>query len=160
MKKQVFGRKLGRERDSRRALFRSLISSLTEHGSIKTTKSKAKSIQLDVDRLISLAKKGSGDANKRIYAYLGNNKKAAKKVMNYGKSLFKDRKSGFTRIVSLGRRRGDLADMVRIEFVEKLEPIKEEPKTVSKKKEMEKTVKLKDSKKTEVKKSVKKVAKK
>lgn len=126
MKKQIFGRQLSRERASRRALFRSLIRALVEHGKIETTKAKAKAVQGDVDGLVKMAKDGSVSAKRRAYAYLGNDKKTAKGLFGLA-PIFSKRTSGFTRIVRLGRRRGDAAEMVRLEWVDQV--TKEEKKT-------------------------------
>ena len=138
MKKRIFGRQLSRERDTRRALFRSLVRALVEHGEIKTTKIKAKAVQPLVERLLSTAKKKSVSARRRVFAKLGNDKKTAKKIFEMADKVFKNRNSGFTRITNLGRRRGDNAEIVKLEFVEKL--IVEEPKP-------EKKTKTKETKK-------------
>lgn len=121
MKKRVFGRKLGRERGSRKALFRSVTRSLVEHGSIKTTKAKAKAVQPFVDRLVKIAKEGNDISKRRVFAMLGNDKKTAKGIFELVDKVFKKRESGFTRTTPLGRRKGDRAEMVALEFVEKIE---------------------------------------
>ncbi len=138
MKKRIFGRQLSRERDTRRALFRSLVRALVEHGEIKTTKIKAKATQPLIERLLSTAKKKTVSARRRVFAKLGNDKKTAKKIFEMADKVFKNRNSGFTRITNLGRRRGDNAEIVKLEFVEKL--IVEEPKP-------EKKAKTKETKK-------------
>ena len=118
MKKRVFGRKLSRERDSRRALFRSLTAALVTHGKIETTKAKAKAIQPMVDKLVTLAREGSTTSLRRAYAKLGNDKKTAKRLFEEVGPVFAKRNSGFTRIINLGTRKGDRAEMVRLEWVE------------------------------------------
>jgi large subunit ribosomal protein L17 len=120
MKKRVYGRKLGRERDTRRALFRSIIAALVEHGKIVTTKTKAKAVQGDIDKLITLAKKKTIAANRRLFAKLGNDKETVKKLVKLIAPTFSGRKSGYTRIVNLPRRRGDRAEMARLEWVKEL----------------------------------------
>ena len=120
MKKRIRGRKFGRERDTRRALFRSLVGSLVEHGEIKTSLAKAKAVQPLIDKLIVKSKKNLVSANRDVFARLGNDKKTAKKIFEMAKNHFKTRNSGFTRIVKLGKRRGDGAEIVRLEFVEKV----------------------------------------
>jgi len=144
MKKRVFGRQLSRERDTRRALFRSLIRALVKHGKIKTTKAKAKAIQADIDKLINLAKKDSISAKRRVFAILGNDKETTKKLLLEVVPSFLDRSGGYTRIVPLPARRGDAAQIVRLEWVKEIK-IKEAKTTKEKK---IKTVKKKESKST------------
>ena len=133
MKKKVFGRKLSRERDTRRALFRALIRALVEYGKITTTKAKAKAIQGRIDKLVNLAKVGSIYSNRKLFAVLGNDKITAKAISEKVVPALSDRKGGYTRIINLPRRKGDAAEMVRLEWVnEVLEPTKEEPKTKKK----------------------------
>jgi large subunit ribosomal protein L17 len=145
MKKKVFGRQLSRERDTRRALFRALIRALVEHGKIVTTKAKAKAIQGRIDKLVNLAKDGSIHSSRRLFAALGNDKVTAKALSEKVAKSLADRKSGYTRIINLPRRKGDAAEIVRLEWVkEVLEPVKEKPKTKKKetvKKETKKTKK-------------------
>jgi len=133
MKKKVFGRQLSRERDTRRALFRALIRALVEHGKITTTKAKAKAIQGRIDKLVNLAKDNSIHSNRRLFAALGNDKITAKAVSEKVVPSLSDRKSGYTRIVNLPRRKGDAAEIVRLEWVKEiLEPAKKESKTKKK----------------------------
>ncbi|TEU02186.1 50S ribosomal protein L17 [Candidatus Woesebacteria bacterium] len=144
MKKRVFGRQLSRERDTRRALFRSLIRALVEHGKINTTKAKAKAIQADIDKLVNLAKKDSISAKRRIFAILGNDKETTKKLLKEVVPSFSDRSGGYTRIVPLPARRGDAAQIVRFEWVKEIEV----KKTKATKEKTTKTVKKKESKST------------
>jgi large subunit ribosomal protein L17 len=137
MKKRVYGKKLGRERDTRRALFRSLTASLVENGKIKTTKTKAKAIKPLVEKLVTLAKEKDQVSYRRVYALLGNDKKATKKLFEEIAPIFKDREGGYTRIIKLGRRRGDDAMEVRMEWVETFEKAKN--KKIQSKKEVKKT---------------------
>lgn len=144
MKKRVFGRQLSRERDTRRALFRSLIRALVKHGKIKTTKAKAKAIQADIDKLVNLAKKDSISAKRRVFAILGNDKETTKKLLKEVVPSFSDRSGGYTRIVPLPARRGDAAQIVRFEWVKEIEV----KKTKATKEKTTKTVKKKESKST------------
>jgi large subunit ribosomal protein L17 len=141
MKKRVFGRQLSRERDTRRALFRSLIRALVSNGKIKTTKAKAKAIQGKIDTLVSLGKKKDISARRRVYAILGNDRKTTDFIFGKIASVFSDRKSGFTRIINLPRRLGDQAEMVRLEWSSEIEKsIKpEKGKTKAKVSEKDKT---------------------
>lgn len=120
MKHRVSGKKLSRDRVHRKALFKNLINSLVIHGQIKTTESKAKAIRGLVDKLITKGKAGTLHSRKLIAAFL-QNKKAVSKIADELAPLFKKRPGGFTRIVRLGKRRGDDAMVVRLELVEKPE---------------------------------------
>ena len=114
------GRKFGRERDQRRALKRGLMISLIENTSITTTIQKAKDLRPDFEKLVTKACKG-GLANRRIViAKLGNNMDAANKLFDVIAPQIK-RDSGYTRIVKLNEwRKGDNAEMARIEFVDEI----------------------------------------
>lgn len=139
MKKKVFGRKLGRSRPAREALFASLARSMFLSGKIVTTRAKAKAIQGDLDNLVKLAKKKEVSSLRRALAYLDNSKDAFEALTKKVAPIFSVRSSGFTRLISLPRRLGDNAQMVRIEWTEKIE----EPK---KEKETKKEVKEKNAK--------------
>ena len=113
MKKMVFGRKLSRGRKAREALFRSLTQALILRGAIVTTKAKAKAVQGDVDKIISLARKNSLSASRKASAILGNNRELTLRLGAVAKA-FGERTSGFTKIILLPRRKGDNAEMARI----------------------------------------------
>jgi len=121
MKKKVYGRKLSRGLNARRALFRALIRAIVMHGSIETTKAKAKSVQADIDKLVTLAKVGGINERRRIYAYLGNDRETTDKLIETVKNSFSSRKSGFTRIVKLPRRKGDGAEIAKLEWTDKIQ---------------------------------------
>jgi len=148
MKKRVYGRKLSRERDTRRALFRALIKALVKYGKIVTTKAKAKAIQGDIDKLVNLAKDGSIQTQRRLFASLGNDKETAKAFTEKIAPSFTERKGGYTRIINLPRRKGDAAEIVRIEWVKPM--LEKEEKTKDKKG---------SKKKEDIKKKVRKTAK-
>ena len=120
MKKRVLGRKFSRGQGARRALFRSLIRALVFHGSIETTKAKAKTIQREVGRVINMAKVGGVSAQRRVYAKLGNDNKTTKALFEKIAPVFDGRTGGYTRIIALPRRRGDAAEMARLEWVEEI----------------------------------------
>lgn len=148
MKKKVFGRKLSRERASRQALFLSLSESLVLNGKIITTKAKAKSIIPLVDKLVTLAKNDTLASKRQVLKKLRGNKEVATILWTSYAPVFKDRSGGFTRIVALPNRTGDMAEMVRMEFVEKVEFKKPEIK-----KEEAKKTKPKAETKTKAKKA-------
>lgn len=116
MRKKVFGRQLSREMTTREALFVSLVSALVENDKIITTKAKARSIVGLLDHLVTLAKKDTLSSKREILKRLKGNKEISKKLWNGIAKKFADKKSGFTRIVNLPERKGDLSSMVRIEW--------------------------------------------
>ena len=116
MKKKVYGRKLSRSLTARKALFRALIKSLIENDRIETTLAKAKAVQADVERLVAKAKKGGVAKRREVYAYLANDKLTTHKLFTEVVQAFGLINSGFTRIVKLPPRRGDLAEMARLEW--------------------------------------------
>ena len=125
MKKRVFGKKLGRERDTRRALIRGLVVSLIEHGKIETTQAKAKAMTSEIDGLVNLAKDGSTASLRRLHSELGNNGTAVKKLVQIAPKM-SARNSGYSRQIRLGTRRGDFASMTRIEWVDDVSDKKKE----------------------------------
>ena len=108
-------RKFGREAGQRRTLYRALATALIEHGRIKTTETKAKSLSRYVDKLITLAKKQTLAARRLLLAQIG--ERAVKKLMAEITPQFESREGGYTRIIKLGQRRSDAAPMVIIEFL-------------------------------------------
>lgn len=120
MNKKVFGRKLSRSRPAREALFSSLSRGLILSGKIVTTRAKAKAIQNEVEKLVTLAKKGSVSARRAVVSRLDNDRQAGDLLSKKVVPTF-TRVSGFTRIVSLPSRRGDNAQMVRIEWTDKVD---------------------------------------
>lgn len=143
MNKQIFGRKLGRNTNTRKALYRSLVRALVLHGSIKTTKAKAKAIQGEVDSLLTKAGSGSLETRRAVLGSLGNDKQTTSKLFGELAAMTKSRKSGFTRIINLPTRKGDRAKVVKLEWVDP--PVVKE-KRVKKEKVSKKALK-KDSKK-------------
>jgi large subunit ribosomal protein L17 len=158
MRKNVFGRKFKRDKNERKALIKSLMSSLVLQGRIKTTEAKAKAIKGEVDKLITKARKETLLAKRLLEKKL--HPKAIEKLIKEVAPRFEDRNGGYTRIVKLERRVGDNAQAVIMEWVEGKELpaiVKKEPvKKVKEAKKKEKPV----VKKTAPKKTVKKPAKK
>lgn len=108
-----FSRKPG----ARKALIRGLVESLVEHGRIKTTVDKAKEARRHVERAITLGKKGTVAARRLIlsrYPQVA----VMNTIVNDLSVRFKDRNGGYTRIIKLGKRPGDMAEMAFIEFVD------------------------------------------
>ncbi len=118
MRKNVFGRQFSRDTNERKALFKSLISSLILDESIKTTLEKAKAIKGDVDKIINKTKRGDEKlAVQLLQRSLGTD--AMNKVIKDLAPRFIDRNSGYTRIIRLGRRFSDNAEMALMEWVVK-----------------------------------------
>lgn len=139
MRHRVKGRRLGRDKNHRKALFKSLVTSLVLHEEIKTTEAKAKAVKGLVDKLISRAKAGTLHSRRLLASFLPSQEAVAKLMDTLG-PRFRDRASGFTRITRLGKRKGDQAPIVKMELMEKAEEkIKEkgEEKKKEKKKEEE-----------------------
>ena len=118
MNKRVFGTKLSRERSSRELLFVSLVGELVLYGRISTTKAKAKAIVGLIDKLVVLAKKDTLASKRQILKRLKNNKTISTILWTDVAKTFANRPSGFTRIIPLVARKGDLADMVRLEWTD------------------------------------------
>lgn len=117
MKHGYFGRKLGRNKDERKRLFRNLSSALIIHGRIHTTLAKAKSIQPMVEKLITQVKRGTNGAVGEVKKTLSDNA-TYQTLVEMSTSRFAARTSGYTRIIKLGTRIGDAAEMVYLEFVD------------------------------------------
>jgi large subunit ribosomal protein L17 len=124
MRHRVAGRKLGRSKDQRRILRRNLAKQLFEHERIKTTRAKAEAVRGEAERLITLAKNGNeaGDEKmvhaRRLAAARLNDAEAVKRLFDDIAPRFEDRPGGYTRMLKLGRRKGDSAEMVILELVE------------------------------------------
>lgn len=122
MRHRVFGKKLSRDVKERKALFRSLVSSLILYGRIKTTYAKAKAIISLIEKLVTKAKDGSRSQINQIYSFL-NRKEPVKKLLDEIAPRFKDKIGGYIRMIRLGTRTGDNAQEVLMEWT-----VKEEPK--------------------------------
>ncbi|MFH1832637.1 MAG: 50S ribosomal protein L17 [Candidatus Levyibacteriota bacterium] len=115
MRKNVFGRKLKRDKNERKALFKGLMSSLVLEERIKTTEAKAKSIKGQVDKLVTQVKKNGVLANNFLQRYLAPN--AMDKFISDTAKRFSKRNGGYTRIIKIGRRQ-DGSLMVFLEWTE------------------------------------------
>lgn len=123
MRHQIVGRRLGRDSAHRKALFQNLIKQLYTHERIVTTEAKARAVRADAEKLITKAKRGLADGGNRVHAqrqvvaYL-NDKTIAKKVFDDIAPRYEERPGGYTRMIKLGKRYGDAADMVILELVD------------------------------------------
>jgi large subunit ribosomal protein L17 len=115
MRHQVFGKKLNRDIKERKALYRSLIEGLILHERIKTTMPKAKAVRDIADKLVTKAKNGSNASKSLLESFLCKKAVIAKLVTDIA-PRFKEKSGGYIRIVKLGKRTGDFADMVNLEW--------------------------------------------
>jgi large subunit ribosomal protein L17 len=111
------GRKLGRDSAHRKALYANLAVALIEHGRIKTTEAKAKEVRPIVEEMITLAKRGDIAAQRQAVAFL-RSKPTAHRLFAEVAPRFADRPGGYTRIVKIGPRAGDAAQMAYLELVD------------------------------------------
>ena len=124
MRHRVAGVKLGRSKDHRIALRKNLVKQLFEHERIQTTRAKAEAVRGQAERLITLAKNGNeaGEAQgvhaRRLAAARLGDPAAVKKLFDDIAPRYETRPGGYTRIIKLGQRRGDAAEMVILELVE------------------------------------------
>lgn len=108
--------KLGRNTGHRKAMLRNLVTSLLRDERITTTESRAKEIKRIAEKMITLAKKGDLNARRQALEYIFEEKVARKLFDNYGPK-YADRQGGYTRIIRIGYRRGDAAQLVLLELV-------------------------------------------
>ncbi|MCC7165149.1 MAG: 50S ribosomal protein L17 [Anaerolineae bacterium] len=118
------GRHLGRNSSQRKALFRGLVTQVLQHERIETTEAKAKAVRGDVEKMITLAKRGDVHS-RRLVLKTVSDKKVVEKLFDKIGPRYQDRNGGYTRIIKLGQRQGDAAEMVLLELVDREIP---EPK--------------------------------
>jgi large subunit ribosomal protein L17 len=114
---QRTGKKLGRDSAHRKALYSNLASALIEHGRIQTTVAKAKAVKPFAEKMITLGKRGDLHARRQALAALRSND-VVHHLFAEVAPRFAERPGGYTRIVRLGQRQGDAAEMVYLEFVD------------------------------------------
>ena len=118
MKHKIKGKKLNRTSSHRKALFKNMAQAIIKHEQIITTLPKAKTMKPIVDKLITLAKKGSLHAKRQAYTKLRDDK-IVSKLFGTLASRYADRAGGYTRILKAGYRYGDAAAMAVIELVDR-----------------------------------------
>ena len=111
------GRKLGRDSAHRKALYANLAGALFEHGRIKTTLAKAKEVRPIAEQLITLARRGDVHARRQALAYL-RSQDVVHTLFSEVAPRFADRPGGYSRVVKLGPRQGDAAEMAYLELVD------------------------------------------
>ncbi|MGZ5308123.1 MAG: 50S ribosomal protein L17 [Solirubrobacterales bacterium] len=117
MRHQKQRSKLGRDAAHRKALLQNLSKELIEHERIRTSQAKAKAVKPEVEKLITLAKRGSLHARRQALSALGQDKFTVYKLFEEVAPRYAQRNGGYTRIVKLGPRRSDSAEMVFLELV-------------------------------------------
>jgi len=151
MRHRVAGRRLGRTSEHRLAMRRNMVSSLFEHETISTTIEKAKEVKPFAEKMITLAKKGTLAARRRVISELGNrnivvdeNGTAVKTGSVVGKLFseigprYLDRPGGYSRIIHLAKNRlGDNGNLVLLQLVGADETVAQKKKSSSKKKTKE-----------------------
>lgn len=118
MRHNVHGRKLGRTTAHRKALFRNQLSSLVESGGIRTTLAKAKALQPMADRMVTQGKRGTVHARRLVRRWIPK-RDTVSKLFDEIAPRFGERLGGYTRIIKLGPRKGDGAEMAVLEFVDR-----------------------------------------
>lgn len=109
-------RKLGRPTDQRNAMLRNLTTSLLKSGRIETTYTRAKEAQRMADRMITLAKRGDLHARRQALSYIYD-ETVVSELFSQIAGKYSDRNGGYTRVLKLGPRRGDGAEMAILELV-------------------------------------------
>ena len=111
------GKKLGRDSAHRRALYANLAAALIEHGRITTTEAKAKAVKPIAEQMITLGRRGDLAARRQAISFL-RSKDVVHKLFADVAPRFRDRPGGYSRIVKIGPRPGDAAEMVYLELVD------------------------------------------
>lgn len=128
MRHRVAGKKLNRSTGHRKALRRNLVTELIRHERIRTTRAKAEAIQGQAEKLITLAKRGlvaaeeepaRGVSARRRASARMNDPKMVQKLFDEIAPRYADRPGGYTRLLKLGLRKGDAAELVVLELVDR-----------------------------------------
>jgi large subunit ribosomal protein L17 len=127
MRHKVHTFKIGRTGAHRKAMLANMVSSLIEHGEIKTTLTKAKEARRFADKMVTLGKKGDLHRRRLAVSRL-RDKTAVKKLFDEIAPQYTERDGGYTRIIKLGRRTGDAAEMCLLQFVENDDTVKKAAK--------------------------------
>ena len=117
MRHQKNRHKLGRDAAHRKALLANLSKELIEHERIETTVAKAKAVRPEVEKLITLARRGDLHARRQALAALGQDKFVVYKLFEEIAPRYEERPGGYTRILKLGPRKSDATEMALIELV-------------------------------------------
>ena len=110
-------RKLGRTSDHRRAMLRAMVTYLLENGKIETTVTRAKEVRSMTEKMITTAKTNDLHSKRQVLAYV-TKEDVVKKLFDEIAPKYQDRNGGYTRIVRIGPRRGDAAEMAIISLID------------------------------------------
>jgi large subunit ribosomal protein L17 len=117
MRHQKTRHKLSRSASHRKSLLRNLAKEVIDHERVKTTEAKAKAVKPEVEKLITLAKRGDLHSRREALSALGQDKFVVYKLFEEVAPRYADRPGGYTRILKLGPRRSDATEMVFLELV-------------------------------------------
>ena len=109
-------RKLGRSTDHRMAMLRAMVTYLLENGKIETTVTRAKEVRAMAEKMITTAKNDDLHSKRQVYSFV-TKETVAKKVFDEIAPKYKETNGGYTRIIKIGTRRGDAAEMAIIELI-------------------------------------------
>ena len=109
-------RKLGRKSDHRTPMLRAMVTFLLEKGKIETTVTRAKEVRSMTEKMITIAKSGDLHAKRQVLSFV-TKEDVAKKLFDEIAPKYAERNGGYTRIVKIGPRRGDAAEMAIIELI-------------------------------------------
>ena len=109
-------RKLGRKTDHRKAMLRAMVTYLLENGQIETTVTRAKEVRAVAEKMITLGKNSDLHSKLQVFAYV-TKEDVAKKLFDEISPKYAERNGGYTRIIKIGPRRGDAAEMAIIQLV-------------------------------------------
>lgn len=110
------GSKLGRDTAHRRAMTRNMVTSLFEHGRVKTTRAKAKAVRPIAEKLITLAKRGDLHARRQAARHV-KNPRVLQGLFDHWAEMYANRPGGYTRILRGGFRQGDGAEIAYLELI-------------------------------------------
>jgi len=109
-------RKLGRASDHRKAMLRAMVTYLLEKGKIETTVTRAKEVRAMAEKMITIAKNSDLHSKRQVYSFI-TKETVAKKVFDEIAPKYMEVNGGYTRIIKIGPRRGDAAEMAIIELI-------------------------------------------
>ena len=109
-------RKLGRTTDHRKAMLRAMATYLLENGQIETTVTRAKEVRAVAEKMITIGKNNDLHSKRQVFAYV-TKEDVAKKLFDEISPKYAERNGGYTRIIKIGPRRGDAAEMAIIQLV-------------------------------------------
>ena len=117
MRHKVKGRKLGRTSEHRLAMFRNQLSSLVLHGRIRTTLAKAKELRPIAEKIVTKGRRDDIASRRQVRRWIAD-RTLVKKLFDEVSPRFQDRPGGYTRVIKLGTRPGDGAEMALLEWVD------------------------------------------